>query len=165
MQPDLLQQLRDIHVPPPPGWWPPAPGWWILGIVLLGILGLLGRFGWRAWHRRLPIRRARALHARLVARCEAGELEATAYAHAANELLKRLYVHGLGIAAARRAADRDWLVLLDRALGEPAFSDGPGRILGADRFTPHPAVDAAALARLVERLLRRIGPDLGQQLR
>lgn len=165
MQPDLLQQLRDIHVPAPPGWWPPAPGWWILAIGLLGILVLLGLLGVRAWRRRRPIRHARTLHARLVARCEAGELDATAYAHAANELLKRLYVHGLGIAAARRAADRDWLVLLDRALGEPAFSEGPGRILGADRFAPHPAVDAAALARLVDRLLGRIGPDLGRQLR
>lgn len=165
MQPDLLQQLRDIHVPAAPGWWPPAPGWWIAALALLGVLAVLVRLGRRAWRRRGPIRRARALHALLVARCRAGELDGPEYAHAANELLKRLYVHGLGIGAARRAVDQDWLTLLDSALGEPAFSQGPGRVLGADRFAPDPAVDAEALARLVDRLLRRVSPDLRRKLR
>lgn len=30
MQTELLNNLRDIHLPEEPGWWPLAPGWWIL---------------------------------------------------------------------------------------------------------------------------------------
>lgn len=33
-----LEQLRDIHLPDPVGWWPPAPGWWLLGLTILGLL-------------------------------------------------------------------------------------------------------------------------------
>ncbi len=43
MNPDLLSQLRDIHAAPAVGWWPPAPGWWLLALLLLVLLGWLGR--------------------------------------------------------------------------------------------------------------------------
>ena len=46
--------LRDIHVPPAPGWWPPAPGWWLLG---LGVLALALAWGW--WRVRARRRRRR----------------------------------------------------------------------------------------------------------
>lgn len=39
-----LAQLRDIHLPAEPTWWPPAPGWWLLALLVLGLLACLG---WR----------------------------------------------------------------------------------------------------------------------
>ncbi len=33
-----VPELRDIHLPPAPGWWPPAPGWW--GLAVLGVLAV-----------------------------------------------------------------------------------------------------------------------------
>jgi hypothetical protein len=38
--------LRDIHLPPAPGWWPPAPGWWVLAAMLVLALWALAR-RWR----------------------------------------------------------------------------------------------------------------------
>ncbi len=43
-----LAGLKDIHLPPQPGWWPPALGWWLVAILLLAIL----IFMLRAWRRR-----------------------------------------------------------------------------------------------------------------
>jgi len=52
---EALSGLKDIHLPPPVGWWPPAPGWWLL--AALGLLVLYS--AWRIWRKR---RRRRALH-------------------------------------------------------------------------------------------------------
>ncbi|HET9483332.1 MAG TPA: DUF4381 domain-containing protein, partial [Xanthomonadales bacterium] len=40
-------QLRDIHLPAEPSWWPPAPGWWLLAILVIAALVFLVRFAWR----------------------------------------------------------------------------------------------------------------------
>jgi Domain of unknown function (DUF4381) len=44
-------ELRDIHLPPPPGWWPPAPGWWMLAALVLIAIGI-GVALWRSRARR-----------------------------------------------------------------------------------------------------------------
>ena len=38
---DPLSALRDIHLPPEPGFWPPAPGWWILALILVLVASAL----------------------------------------------------------------------------------------------------------------------------
>ncbi|KTD19803.1 DUF4381 domain-containing protein [Legionella londiniensis] len=35
---EALTHLRDIHLPPPVGWWPLAPGWYVLALILLLML-------------------------------------------------------------------------------------------------------------------------------
>ena len=33
-------QLRGLHLPTEPGWWPPAPGWWILAVLVFVLIAI-----------------------------------------------------------------------------------------------------------------------------
>ena len=55
---DPLSALRDIHLPPEPGFWPPAPGWWILALILVLVASALAWWQRRAARRRRPQREA-----------------------------------------------------------------------------------------------------------
>ncbi|WP_346892315.1 DUF4381 domain-containing protein [uncultured Roseibium sp.] len=48
-----LDQLRDIHLPEPVGWWPVAPGWWAL-LALVCVL-VVSAVVW-TWFRRRSAR-------------------------------------------------------------------------------------------------------------
>lgn len=61
MIPDnVLEQLRDIHTPPPAGFWPPAPGWWVLAALLLATIAVVAFLAWRRHRRQAPKRAALA---------------------------------------------------------------------------------------------------------
>jgi len=166
MAADQLQQLRDIHLPAPPGWWPPAPGWWLLAAVVLGVLAwAILRLRDRR-RRAAPLRFGRAAYAELYRRYQNGELDYREYLDETDELIKRVLIHGLGDRSARRAAGAAWLAHLDGYLGSAEFSHGPGRVLGNERFRPDPGGDPAALHELVTRLLRSLAvPPPGGQRR
>jgi hypothetical protein len=154
----MLQQLRDIHLPDPPGVWPPAPGWWLLTLVLLGLLVWLTLRGVTAERGRRPIRRARRLYEDVYRRYQSGELSTRDYLHQSNELIKRLLIHGLHDDAARRATGNAWLELLDHHVSEPMFSRGPGAALGDERFRPDVEADASGVHQAISELLERVRP-------
>lgn len=58
MAEEKLAGLRDIHLPPDPGWWPPAPGWWLVAALLL--LTPLLWYLVRLYRRRKPIPKYRS---------------------------------------------------------------------------------------------------------
>ncbi|MCY4212527.1 MAG: DUF4381 domain-containing protein [Gammaproteobacteria bacterium] len=155
MEPQLLDQLRDIHLPQVPQWWPPAPGWWILAALALGLLTWGAIRLRRRWQRFRPVRAARQLHQRLTRELLDGSITPTVWLHRTNETLKRLAVHGLGHCETIPAWGDDWLRYLDGRCGERAFSEGVGRCLGEARFQPDKEVDTQALNGLVGRLLTR----------
>lgn len=164
MDSDLLAQLRDLHEPLPPGWWPPAPGWWLIALAVCGLLFMLTRAWLRYRFLSRPLRTARRLNDDLIKAAASGTLDAHAYAHAANELLKRVFVHGLGLPHIAPLSGIAWLRVLDTALGEPQFTRGRGQVLGAARFDPTTTIDAAALGELVTRLLRELTPKTAKRL-
>jgi len=150
--------LRDIHLPPPVGWWPPALGWWLLAlaVLLLGIgLWLLLR-----WYRRGRVRRA--------ARAALEHLFAEHSRHGNDgRLLSELSVLLRRIALSRfprrdiaRLSGAPWLAFLDQALEgsrlAEGFSRGPGQVLAEGPYTPSAELDAAALKRLCRAWLRRL---------
>lgn len=155
MTPDLLQQLRDIHLPAEaPGWWPPAPGWWLLAAMGLLVTVLALRALMQHLRRQRPVKHAARLYRELYRSYSAGELAAADYLHESNELLKRLMIYGLGVHAARSANGEPWLALLDAQARSDAFSRGPGRALGNQRFRAAPEADIAALHAVLERFFR-----------
>ncbi len=158
MEADPLQQLRDVHMPMEPSWFPPAPGWWLLAILILlavawGALHLL-----RWWQRRRPVRQARALHAELCEALNSGRIDPQTYLHQCNALLKRLLVVALGHQEYARQAGDDWLLSLDVLSDSTEFSNGPGRVLGDERFREDPQFDPQRFTAVMQQTLARITP-------
>ncbi len=158
MEADPLAQLRDIHLPLDPSWWPPAPGWWLLifGAIALAWFSVGYTHDWIV--RRRPVRRARWLYRELYGELCKQTLSETKFVHESNEILKRLMVHGFNIDAAPAANDRQWLALLDARYGGTEFTQGPGQALGNDRFRPRPQADIEQLHPLLERFFNEVKP-------
>ena len=154
MENDPLQQLRDVHMPADPSWWPPAIGWWILLVLVLCGLIWLVHLAIQAHRARRPLRLARAQHDALYNSLSGAS--PLVYAAQTNELLKRLLVHALGRQTYSPMSGEAWLLALDQESNSNNFSNGPGKILGHARFGLDPDLDVHALNRCVNDLLRSI---------
>ena len=151
MNPASGPELRDIHLPPTPGWWPPAPGWWLLALVALLALALVVRWLWRRERRRRWRRRVRAELERIVA-AHAASADSLRLATDLSHLLRRASLLLDAKAAALRG--EAWLAFLDARLppGVGAFRAGAGNALVDAPFRrpgdARAGVDAAALIGL-----------------
>ncbi|MEM9623969.1 MAG: DUF4381 domain-containing protein [Pseudomonadota bacterium] len=145
MQADPLQQLRDIHLPADPGWWPLAAGWWVLAVLTIVLLIWSGWTIWRHLARQRPLRLARRHLHKLVEQWQAENLTSIQFAHACNELLKRLLVRSLNQQQFAAASGGQWLAQLDQLGRGEFFAEGPGQILGDQRFQPGAECDVQAL--------------------
>jgi hypothetical protein len=146
-------ELRDIHLPADPSWWPPAPGWWLLallclGLIVLAVVWIRRRLARRRWRQRV-----------------CSELDRIAAEHAAAPDPLRL---ATGISQLLRRASRlldpqaaalrgeAWLGFLDSAIGGEEFSKGAGRVLLEGPYQRTASCDADALIRLTRQWLQRI---------
>lgn len=77
-----LQQLRDIRLPEPVGWWPLAPGWWALIALLCSLMLLIIAWGY------LRRRTARHLALKELNKLDTGE--AADFAAHVSGLLRRV---------------------------------------------------------------------------
>jgi len=167
MNPQDAPQLRDIHLPPDPGWWPPAPGWWLLALLLL-VLGVFAlRLAWRALRVRRWRRRVLAELDRVVA-AHAVQPDSARFVAALSQLLRRA-ARQLDPRAATLRGEA-WLDFLDgrwppgrapaasfRSAAAHGFADA------AYRPSHDPAlqeVDAPALAALARTWLAGVATEL-----
>lgn len=115
-------QLRDIHLPGEPSWWPPAPGWWLLALLLAALAYALLRWALR-WRRKR--RRQRELQAEFAAMV--GIADPMQRLQALSALLRRAARLVDPLAAALQG--EAWLAFLDQRCGDQSFTRGPGRVL------------------------------------
>ena len=156
METDPLQQLRDIHLPADPSWWPPAPGWWVLLLVAVCALVWLCLRTWLYWRRRAPLREARRLLLALHADYQRGDLAGHTYLDRANEILKRLLVRAYGRTQYAPLAGDEWLDALDALSETTAFTAGASQALGNQRFAREVQADIDLLHNDLMSLLSKV---------
>ncbi|MDF9393241.1 MULTISPECIES: DUF4381 domain-containing protein [Methylococcus] len=146
--------LRDIHLPPPVGWWPPAPGWYLAPLLVIVLVLLL----WIVWRRliRNPLRKALL---RELAAIESSEvLEPAEKIGRVSVLLRRACLTLYPRQEVAGLTGQNWLERLDSVLGGRHFRDGPGRCLIDGPYRPGGAAqldDLFALCRTWARKLPR----------
>ena len=149
--------LRDIHLPPVPGWWPPAPGWWGVAVVLL--LLSLAAF--------LLLRRQRRLRYRRAALRELSALEQTAgladreLLAGLSQLLRRAIVTAYPQDGCAGLSGKAWLEVLDRGFVDNPFSSGVGSCLELGPYQPAVQLERDALLELCRQRLKKL-PPLGR---
>lgn len=144
--------LRDIHLPAEPGFWPPAPGWWLFFALLVAWAFWLGRLG---WHRYRQWRRRRRILGELD-RLQARELQGPALIAAVSALLKRVALSRYPRAEVAALTGEAWVAFLDRSGGDGRFARGAGRVLAEGAYAPGIAdIDEQALLTVARDWLRR----------
>lgn len=148
-------QLRDIHLPAPPDFWPPAPGWWILGALALGIAGWGALLAWRQFR----IHRQRRHILALLEQMErsSGTSATAEYLAQLSNLTRRLALMRFPRQEVASLTGPEWLQFLDRSGGDGQFSEGPGKVLAQGPYMRElpDDVDSRALTQLVRQWITR----------
>ena len=152
-----LGQLRDIHEPAVPGFWPLPIGWWVLAVcIVIGIAALV------IWLRRRhlqfkPYRELRKTATELQDRYNTNQLSPLEYVSLTNRLFKYLMVKIEGVPGAAQADGSVWLRMLAQRFQNVAFVHGAGVSLGRVRYAPDPFIHED-LNLLVESTLCKVKP-------
>jgi hypothetical protein len=139
-------ELRDIHLPAPPSWWPPAPGWWLLAFVVVAVSIFSFVYLYKKTQR---ARRCQALLAEFERTVAVVRSDAPALAAALSAFLRR---QDLRAAAGLRG--EAWLAHLDARIGSDEYRRGVGRVLIDAPYRARADYDAAALIALARRTVR-----------
>lgn len=148
-------QLRDIHLPPGPGWWPPAPGWWVVAVLVLVLLVWMTRIALRRYRQRRQRQHILAMLDTLT--LPSDEAVLPEMITKISTLLRRLALMRYPRQQVAALTGAEWLRFLDHTGGEGCFSQGPGQILASGPYQPAlPAdTDMAALNALVREWVKK----------
>ena len=152
--PELLQDLRDVHMPDPISWWPPAFGWWmIMGLLLIG--GSLIIWAWayrqRTRPRRLALAQLKDVKLQYAAHSD-DHWVVTQLSH----LVRRVALATFPRSQVAGLSGQSWLHFLDTSGHTNQFSDGPGQALRSGPYQPQGPRAAAELIPVIERWIQQV---------
>lgn len=138
--PRTLAELRDLHLPPPPGDAALDP----LGLAAVALLCAAALVAWALRRRRQRVLRQSLRELAAAERACAADGDTAAFARTLSRLLRR---HALRRdARAASLVGKEWLAFLEtHAAGAGAFAHGPGACLAELPYRP-PAASAASNA-------------------
>lgn len=134
---DPLNELKDIHLPPPISYWPPAYGWWIL--VLFIIIGVGFCIYLWAKKKRRTLAQRQAL--RMLERIDAQQED---WPKQLNSLLKRLALVYFAEKKVANLHGEDWRIFLANQLPAKKQADFNEQfsLLQAKLYRPAPSTPA-----------------------
>lgn len=147
-----LPQLRDIHLPSSPDFWPPAPGWWLLTTLILFIGSWL-------FLKFIAARKLKRKQQAILATLK--PIEAKLLTTPDNKALSDLNIFIRQLALTHfpqteiaSLSGHSWLTFLDKSGRTRQFTQGAGQILAtAPYFPDHKSIDkkqAKALLKVVK---------------
>ena len=147
-----LDELRDIHLPPPP-LLASIPEWMAWSLAAGTLFFFLATIYW-LW-RRLRRRRLRCALRELsiLAASHTDDHDSPRLARGLSQLLRRYAQTRFPARNTAGLAGRDWLAFLDESGGLGDFSNGVGEVLESLPYRAHGEVDKPALIALVRRWL------------
>lgn len=154
MNPNPLQNLRDIHLPAPISFWPLAPGWYFLLAGILIILLISGFFAYKYWkkyaYRKTVLNKLQQLYTNYHQRPSETMMEIS-------KLLRR---SSLATASRNEVAGLygiDWLHYLDRTAQTDQFTQGAGKILIELPYcgSINKQIDIEALYHLIKQWIKK----------
>jgi cbb3-type cytochrome oxidase subunit 3 len=123
-----LQNLRDIHLPEPVGFWPLAPGWYILAVVLLLLAIGVAYLVYRR-HRRGRAKRQALLLLLEYERQYAAGSEASVISAQVSKLLRRVALVYYPRARVAGLNGLPWIRFLNETSNKINFNEISGLIL------------------------------------
>ncbi|MEH6471725.1 MAG: DUF4381 domain-containing protein [Halopseudomonas sp.] len=155
--PVSLEQLRDLQLPDPIGFWPPAPGWWLLAVLSLALLCWLGLTAYRYIRRNRYRKQALRELARLSANAQ--QLTPLQWLQQLNQLLRRTALAAYPPELVAQLSGDDWTNFLYRSSQLEGFRQATGASLANGPYQPllpnQGSVDTESLQQLARQWIRQ----------
>jgi hypothetical protein len=145
--------LRDVHAPPFPDFWPPAPGWWVAAVLLAGLLVLVSVHLYRRYRVRRLRRQVLSSLDTLVAGYSTEA--AVGFVTEVSMLLRRVALRRFPRRQVAALFGADWCRFLDETGGDGGFSRGAGQVLANGPYAARVEVDAEGLTTLARTWIRK----------
>lgn len=149
-----LAALKDIHLPPSPGWWPPAPGWWIVAFLLPALIFYV----FYRWRRRQLYRRPIKLALQELSQLDLQSKDPATRSRNLQEISALLRRFCLVFYPRRQVAGlcgQAWIDFLKEKAAEKGLtiSDSELNPLLAETYAPLADTDLVALGAVVKKWL------------